>query len=220
MHSDRLIDISVLLSPGTPVWPGDTPFSCLWTWELAEGSSVNVSAITSSPHAGTHADTPLHVTNGGAASESLSLAAFRGPATVVDVTDIEGEIQIERIDREIGHVSIRRLLLKTGRSIAGGEFPESWPWLSVHCADELVRRGVLLVGMDCPSADDRESKTLSVHHALLDRGVCVLENLDLRDVAPGTYELDALPMKIAGLDAAPVRAVLLPEMSTDRIMNT
>ena len=208
MRGDRIIDISVLLSPDTPVWPGDTPFSCLWTWQMAEGSSVNVSAITTSPHAGTHADTPLHVTKGGAASESLSLAAFRGPATVLDVTDIDGEIEIERIDRDIGDAPVRRLLLKTGRSIAGGEFPESWPRLSVQCADELVRRGVLLVGMDCPSADDRASKTLDVHHALLDSGVCVLENLDLRDAAPGGYELDALPMKIAGLDAAPVRAIL------------
>jgi len=126
----------------------------------------------------------------------------------VDVTDIDGEIEIERIDSDTGHASLRRLLLKTGRSIAGGEFPTNWPWLSVQCADELVRRGILLVGMDCPSADDRESKTLDVHHALLDRGVWVLENLDLRDAAPGNYELDALPMKIAGLDAAPVRAVL------------
>jgi len=208
MRGDRIIDISVLLSPDTPVWPGDTPFSCLWTWEMAEGSSVNVSAITSSPHAGTHADTPLHVTSGGAASESLSLAAFQGPASVVDVTGIDGEIEIEQIDRATGHATIRRLLLKTGRSIAGGKFPESWPRLSVRCADELVRRGVLLVGMDSPSADDRESKTLDVHHALLDRGVCVLENLDLRNAAPGDYDLDALPMKVAGLDAAPVRAIL------------
>lgn len=204
----RVIDISILLSPDTPVWPGDTPFSCLWTWNMSEGSSVNVSAITSSPHAGTHADTPLHVTNGGAASESLSLDVCRGPATVVDVSDIEGSIEIDQIDRVVGHATITRLLLRTGRSIAGGQFPESWPRLSVECARELVRRGIVLVGMDCPSADDRDSKTLDVHHALLDHGVCVLENLDLREAEPGNYDLNALPMKIAGLDAAPVRAVL------------
>lgn len=208
MTNDRVIDISVTLSPDTPVWPGDTPFSCLWTWKMSEGSSVNVSAITSSPHAGTHADTPLHVTAGGAASESLPLDAFRGPVAVVDVSDINGEIGIGEIDRRTGGVAMLRLLLKTTCSIAGGVFPESWPWLSVECARELVRRGVVLVGMDCPSADERESKTLDVHHALLDHGVCVLENLDLRQVDAGEYLLDALPMKVAGLDAAPVRAVL------------
>jgi arylformamidase len=210
MSDRRVIDISVMLSPDTPVWPGDTPFSCLWTWNMDEGSSVNVSAITSSPHAGTHADTALHVTSGAAGSESLKLDAFYGSAMVVDVRDIHDEISLDDIDRRTDGATVTRLLLKTGRSIAAGVFPESWPRLSVDCAEELVRRGVVLVGTDCPSADDRDSKTLEVHHALLDHGVCVLENLDLRSVGPGEYVLDALPMKIAGLDAAPVRAVLIP----------
>ena len=209
MKEHRVIDISVMLSSATPVWPGDTPFSCLWTWDIAEGSSVNVSAVTSSPHAGTHADTPLHVTNGAAGTESLSLTAFRGPAVVVDVTGVGDVIEIGEIDARISSQKPERLLLKTGRGIATGIFPENWPRLSVHCAAELVRRGVVLIGTDCPSADDRESKTLDVHHALLDHGVCVLENLDLRGVEAGEYLLEALPMKVAGLDAAPVRAVLI-----------
>ena len=209
MTGPRVIDISVMLSPATPVWPGDTPFSCLWTWSMDEGSSVNVSSVTSSPHAGTHADTPLHVTKGAAGSESLSIAAFRGPAVVVDVTGVGEVIEIGDIDAHASKQNPERLLLKTGRGIASGVFPEAWPRLSVACATELVRRGVVLVGTDCPSADDRESKTLEVHHALLDHGVCVLENLDLRGVEAGDYVLDALPVKVAGLDAAPVRAVLL-----------
>lgn len=212
MAEPRVIDISVMLSPDTPVWPGDTPFSCLWTWNMDDGASVNVSAITASPHAGTHADTPLHVTKGAAGSESLSLAAFRGLAVVVDVSDIDGEIQLGDVDKRLLGKLVTRLLLKTGRSIASGVFPESWPTLSVESARELVRRGVLLVGMDCPSADDRESKTLDVHHALLDHGVCVLENLDLRGADEGEYMLDALPMRLAGLDAAPVRAVLVKDI--------
>jgi len=210
MNDRRVIDISVMLSQATPVWPGDTPFSCLWTWNMADGASVNLSAVTSSPHAGTHADTPLHVTRGGAGSESLSLAAFHGRATVLDVTAIDTLIEIDDIDSRSGSIA-ERLLLKTGRGIANGVFPETWPRLSVQCATELVRRGVVLVGMDCPSADDRDSKTLNVHRALLDHGVCVLENLDLRGVEPAEYLLDALPMKVAGLDAAPVRAVLIAD---------
>ncbi len=213
MAEPRVIDISVMLSPDTPVWPGDTPFSCLWTWNMNDGASVNVSAVTASPHAGTHADTLLHVTKGAAGSESLALDAFRGPAVVVDVSDIKAEIQLGDIDQRLAGMAVTRLLLKTGRSIASGEFPESWPTLAVACARELVQRGVALVGMDCPSADDRESKTLDVHHVLLDHGVCVLENLDLRGVEVGEYVLDALPMKIAGLDAAPVRAVLVKDVA-------
>jgi len=210
MSERRVIDISVMLSPDTPVWPGDTPFSCLWTWNMDDGSSVNVSAVTSSPHAGTHADTPLHVTRGAAGSESLPIEAFQGPAVVVDVSDISGDIEIGEIDRRMQQLATAtRLLFRTGRSIASGVFPESWPSLSVDCARELVGRGVVLIGMDCPSADGLNSKTLDVHHELLEHGVCVLENLDLREAAAGEYMLDALPMKVAGLDAAPVRAVLI-----------
>ena len=178
---------------------------------MDHGSSVNVSAITCSPHAGTHADTPLHVTSGAAASESLPLDAFCGACVVVDVSDVEDAvIETRVVDERTGGTITTRLILKTGRSVATGMFPKSWPRLSAECANELVKRGVVLVGTDSPSVDDLDSKTLDVHHALLDHGVCVLENLDLRDVREGEYLLDALPMKVAGLDAAPVRAVLRP----------
>jgi arylformamidase len=80
--------------------------------------------------------------------------------------------------------------------------------LSAAAASALAKRGVRLVGVDAPSVDERESRTLEVHHALFDGGAFVLENLDLRDVAQGRYELIALPQRLAGLDAAPVRALL------------
>lgn len=212
MPSASLLDISILVTPATPEWPGDTPFSCLWTWDMQQGASVNVSATTSSPHVGTHADTPLHVTPGGAASESLSLDALSGPTVVLDVSDLRGEIALADIERRLAPWTTsdvpERILLRTGRTIATGTFPDEWPALAPDCARELARRGLRALGVDCPSVDDRESRTLDVHHALLDVGVCVLENLDLRNADAGTYVLTALPMRVAGLDAAPVRAVL------------
>lgn len=208
----QVLDISILVSPATPEWPGDTPFSCLWSWDMAQGASVNVSTITTSPHVGTHADTPLHVTPGGAASESISLDALSGPAIVLDVSDIEHPITLADVERRLAPWSdsavAERILLRTGHTIATGAFPDRWPVLTPDCAHELARRGLRTLGVDCPSVDERESETLDVHHALLDVGVCVLENLDLRDVDAGTYTLTALPMRIAGLDAAPVRALL------------
>ncbi|MCX5761750.1 MAG: hypothetical protein NTW72_09655, partial [Gemmatimonadetes bacterium] len=68
--------------------------------------------------------------------------------------------------------------------------------------------GLLLLGVDCPSVDTRHSKELAVHHALFDGGAFILENLDLTSVPAGAYDLAAPPLKIAGLDAAPVRAIL------------
>ncbi|MDP1891871.1 MAG: cyclase family protein [Gemmatimonadaceae bacterium] len=208
MHSPDLIDISVTLAPGTPEWPGDTPFSCGWTWRMADGESVNLSAITTSPHVGTHADAPLHVRDDAAASEQLPLRAFIGAAVVLDVTGRSGELDRAALRQAGLGRTPARLLLKTERSIASGAFPEAWPALSDACAASLVAEGLLLLGVDCPSVDLRESKELLVHHALFNGGACILENLNLSLVAAGSYDLMAAPVKYGGLDAAPVRAVL------------
>jgi arylformamidase len=99
-------------------------------------------------------------------------------------------------------------LLRTGCSIADGSFPGAWPALAESCVAALLARGLRLLGVDAPSVDQRESRTLLVHHALFDGSAYVLENLDLRGIEPGEYELIAAPLKLEGLDAAPVRAVL------------
>lgn len=203
-----MIDISIALAPGTPEWPGDTPFSCGWTWRIASGESVNVSTVTSSPHVGTHADAPLHVRDGAAGSDRLPLEAFLGPVVVVNITGHAGTIERQAL-RDAGlDVTPRRLLLRTDRTIAGGSFPPDWPALSAACAAELAADGLLLLGVDCPSVDERSSTELAVHHALFDGGAFILENLDLTQAPSGRYELVAPPLKLGGLDAAPVRAVL------------
>jgi arylformamidase len=202
-----ILDISVLVRPGTPEWPGDVPFSCGWSCRLADGASVNLSSIAGSPHVGTHADAPLHVRDGWPASDALPLEAFLGPALVLDVSDAPaGPLALDADDARLA--GCERLLLRTGRTIADGSFPSDWPVLSADTARSLAARGVRLVGVDAPSVDERESKTLEVHHALFGGGAYLLENLDLRGIAPGRYELVALPQRLEGLDAAPVRALL------------
>jgi arylformamidase len=200
-------DISVLVRPGTPVWPGDAPIACGWTCRLAEGASVNLSHIAGSPHIGTHADAPLHVREGAPASDELPLEPFLGDALLIDVSDAPaGTLSLSAADPRLAGCT--RLLLRTGRTIADGRFPNDWPVLSAPTAAALVARGLRLIGVDAPSVDERESRTLDVHHALFDGGAYVLENLDLRRVAPGRYELVALPQRLSGLDAAPARALL------------
>ncbi len=206
-HDDRLLDISMLLGPGTPEWPGDTPFDCRWTSALTRGGSVNLSSVTMSPHVGTHADAPLHVRDEWPAADALPLHAFAGPCRVVDVTGLQGTITFKQLGLpETGNIP--RLLLQTGCSIANRVFPRDWPVLSTACVDTLLRRGLLLLGVDAPSVDDRESKSLDVHHRVFAGGAYVLENLELSAVAPGEYDLLALPLRLEGLDAAPVRAAL------------
>ena len=203
----RARDISVATSPATPEWPGDTPFSCGWSWRISEGASVNLSAVTCSPHVGTHADAPLHVRDGAAASDTLPVDAFIGPAFVLGVGAHPRDIGPE-IESLVPRGTLR-LLLRSDASIASGDFPGDWPALSAEAARALAARGLRLLGVDAPSVDRRDSKALPVHHALFDGGACVLENLDLRGVPDGVHELLALPLLWTGLDAAPVRALLI-----------
>ena len=203
-----ILDVSVLVRPGTPEWPGDVPFSCGWSCRLADGASVNLSHTAGSPHVGTHADAPLHVRDGWPASDQLPLEPFLGPVTVLDVTRAPaGTLALDADDPRLE--GCERLLLRTDRTIADGVFPGGWPVLSAATAILLAAAGVKLVGVDAPSVDERESKTLEVHKALFGGGAYVLENLDLRGVAEGRYELVAPPQRLGGLDAAPVRALLL-----------
>lgn len=208
-----LLDISICVAPGTPEWPGDTPYACGWTARLDAGSTVNLSAITLSPHVGTHADAPLHVRDGWPASDALPVAAFVGRAAVLDLSASSGEIAYDALAAAAGVQGVdldstARLLLHTGRTIADGHFPELWPWLAPACVQRLCAAGLVLLGVDAPSVDGRESKDLATHHALFGAGAWNLENLDLRAVPPGRYELLALPLSLGRLDAAPARAVL------------
>lgn len=209
------LDVSILVSPATPEWPGDTPFDCRWAWRMSEGASVNVSAVSGSPHVGTHADAPLHVEDGWPASEDLPLDAFNGPCLVVDVSDVLAPLDLAELGARApgGAAAVtaaERLLLRTGRSIADGRFPEAWATLSPGCAAALAAHRLRLLAVDAPSVDERESRALLVHRAVFAAGAWVLENLDLREATPGPWELRALPVRWAGLDAAPVRALLLP----------
>ena len=203
-------DISIPLAVGSPEWPGDTVFTCGWPQRMADGESVNVSQWIMSPHTGTHADAPLHVRDGAPGADAIPLAPFIGAALVVDVSHVKGAIPLDVLQHGGYTVETTRLLLQTGRSNAGGAFPGHWPALDPEVARTLARSGLRLLGVDCPSVDDRHSKTLAVHHALFEGGAQVLESLDLRGIAPGRWDLLAMPMKVGVVDAAPVRAFLRP----------
>ena len=221
-----LIDISVPFASHIAVWPGDTPFSCGWTARREDGASVNLGALATSAHAGTHADAPLHVDSGGAASESLPVQVFVGTVQVIALP--EGVPASTVIDRSLLEELLapswpdptgaarttavmrvpRRLLCRTGFSVARGAFPDAWPVLDQAAAEWLAMRGLRLWGTDAPSVDARTSTTLPVHHTLFAHGAYVLENLALDGVELGAYELLAQPLAVHGADAAPVRALL------------
>ena len=202
---DRIIDISQPVDASIGVWPGDTPFSAEFTWDMARGASCNVSRIVTSPHNGTHADAPLHFRPGGAGIGDVDLESYVGPCVVVDGPR-EGSVEAT-LFAGIDLAITPRILVRT-RDEGGTEFRRDFVSLSEGAARWLADNGVRLIGLDTPSMDPFDSKTMDAHHALLAAPVAILENLVLAHVDPGVYELIALPLRWTGLDASPVRAIL------------
>lgn len=202
-----IIDISQGLSPGMAVFPGDAAYEEGWTFRIGPGCPVNVSRVAFSVHCGTHADAPLHYDADGAAVGALPLEAFIGPCRVIDARGAGPLCQPGEIESALADAPPRVLL-----RLSEGADPKRWPAgfraLAAETVEMLAARGVVLVGIDTPSVDPETSKTLDAHMACRAAGMRILENLVLSHVAPGDYELIALPLKFEGLDASPVRAVL------------
>jgi arylformamidase len=215
----EIFDISRALSSGLAPWPGDTPFHFELKWKMAEGATVNVGAINMSVHNGTHADATFHFNENGDPIERMPLDVYVGDAVVVDLTKLFAKTgdEAERT-RQIGVADLEgcsawldqapRLLLKTGIWQNSRVFPEWIPVIAPDVPKWLRERKVKLLGLDLPSVDAIEAKKLTNHHALAAARVAIVESLDLSEVESGTYHFSALPLKIAGGDAGPVRAIL------------
>lgn len=203
-----LYDITRLVSPITHVWPGDTPYSAAHVLRLDEGQSVNLTTLTLSAHTGTHADAYYHYIAGGDHPATMPLGAYVGRASAVTVGRRDGPLA--RAD--FGHVNLEsaeRLLIHSWVSdLDDQEWPDTFPYLSVELVDWLASLEIRLIGLDSPSVDAFDSKTLPCHHALWERRIVNLESLLLRDVPDGSYDLVALPLKLDHACGSPVRAIL------------
>ena len=209
-----IFDISRPLFNGLAPWPGDTAFHFDLKWKMTEGASVNVGAVQMGVHNGSHADAPVHFQTNGATIEQMPLEIYLGDAFVVDLTELFShdparEIQVSDLAAFAAEIAAAgRLLVKTGVWVDAQVFPETIPIIARDVPEWLHERSVKLLGLDVPSVDPIDSKTLDNHHALAAAGVAILESLEFSGVQPGRYHLSAVPLRIAGGDAGPVRAVL------------
>lgn len=205
--SRKLWDISQPLRPSLPVWPGDTPLAVSRKWSYGEsGSPVNVASITLSVHSGAHADAPLHYDPAGLSIDAVPLDPYLGPCRLVDARGAGEAIGADLVE---AHWSpgVTRMLFRTFEHFPMDRWPQTFTAVSATAIQALAARGVTLVGIDSPSLDPETSKTMDAHRAV-PRQMRILEGLVLDHVPPGDYELIALPLALAGLDASPVRAVL------------
>ena len=214
----KVWDISRTLSNDLAEWPGDEPCRFRLTREKTKGASVNLGAISMSLHNGTHADARFHFDADGESIEKASLQTYLGRATVVDLWQAfldskeKHLITIEDLRPSAEAIAATsRILVKTGRWTDSTVFPKQIPVITADVPAWLQKNGVKLLGLDLPSVDEIDSKSLQNHHALAHAGIAIIESLDLSNVASGIYQLAALPLKIAGGDGAPMRAILWRE---------
>jgi arylformamidase len=201
-----IYDITPPITSKIAVWPGDTPLSREVLNDMARGDNITLSTLRVTTHLGAHADGPNHYGKDAPAIDKRSLDYYLGRCQVIRVN----VARATRITSAMlpGEVTTSRVLFATGT------YPNSQNWntdfaaLSVDLIDFLHERGVITVGIDTPSVDLFESKDLSAHKAMLRHDMSILEGLVLKDVPEGIYELIALPLRLVGFDASPVRAVL------------
>jgi arylformamidase len=208
----RIIDISRPLDHSTPHWPGDTPFSFELPVKRTSGRGINVGAFRASTHFATHVDAPFHFMDSGETIDQLELGIYYGDAIVIDArgTSIIGANLLPNKLPE-------RVLFRTDAWFPSTQFPSSVPVLSQETVNKLQANNVRLVGIDVPSVDELDSKSLPIHRALLQAGVYILESLQLEYVEPGNYLLCAFPLRLVGADGSPVRAVLVQTSSVKRL---
>lgn len=203
-----IYDISPVLNAKSPVWPGDTSLERKKLLEISKGANIELSTLCTTVHIGAHVDAPSHYIEGAKSIEKLSLESFLGRCRVLEMRGSK-PITAARVKLALKDNSFcERILFKTGSFKHNMPFGEEFASLTVDAVEFLGQQKCRLIGLDTPSFDEFSSKELPTHFSLAENGIINLEGLDLSLVPEGEYELIALPLKLEGFEASPVRAIL------------
>ena len=206
----RIIDISTPVVDGGLVYPGNPAIEIAPQQSIANGASANVSSIFFGSHTATHVDAAKHFFDDGQTVDDLSLDRLIGRATVLEFADDVTQIGVKELEGQPLN-GAKRILLKTRNSalLEHAEFARDYTFLAPDGAKLLADEGVELVGIDYLSIEQFHSGHHRTHRTLLERRIVIVEGLQLGGVAPGEYDFICLPLRLAGMDGAPARAVLL-----------
>ena len=203
----KIWDISQVLRPEMPMWPGEAALALHRNAEIGAECPVNVGAIETPLHAGTHADAPFHYDSHGLGSADCDLGPYVGPCVLLDVRHALGRVEPGDVDwAALG--AAERVIFRTYDRFPADRWDADFTAIAPAVIARLREAGVRLVGTDAASLDPQQSKTMDAHHEIQAGDMRILEGLVLDDVPAGRYELIALPLKIAQADASPVRAIL------------
>ncbi len=207
---DGWIDVTRPITAGMARWPGDPEVEVELLSDMSKGEACNVSRLSMCAHTGTHMDAPVHFLRSGAGIEAAPVQVLLGPARVIAIDDPVSvrRAELEQYDLQTGE----RIILRTRNTQIdwNGGFQMDFVHIAADAARFLADRKVSLVGIDYMSVGGFYHDMVETHVALLEAGIWIVENLDLREIAPGDWELICLPMKILGCDGAPARVLMRP----------
>jgi len=206
-NEPKIWDLSQRIHESTPLWPGEPPISVTRHAAIGPDCPVNIGALSMPLHTGTHADAPLHYADDAPSSAQCDLSIYVGRCVVIDATGAGERVEVGDIDWNViaGH---SRLVIRTYERFPFDKWDSNFKAIAPDVIAKLGALGVRLIGVDAPSLDPQTSKTMEAHHQVLAADMRILEGLVLDDVPVGEFELIALPLKIEGADASPVRAIL------------
>jgi len=210
----KIFDVSVPVANGGVVYPGNPGIRIEPHAEVSKGASSNLSRISFGSHTGTHVDAPRHFFDAGSTVDRLPLNALIGPARVLRMPDDVMSVTLAHLQQH-NLSGVERLLIRTRNSafVTGREFHPDFTYVAPDAAEHIASLGVKLVGVDYFSVEQFHSGHHRTHRTLLERGIVIVEGLDLTDIEPGDYAFCCLPLRLEGLDGAPARAVLMkPEV--------
>jgi len=208
----RIIDLSVPIVSGMPVYPGDPSVTIRPALTVAE-HGVNVLHLDLGSQTGTHVDAPVHIDDALPTLDDLPLERFTGPAVVVDARGLAPRTPVgpEALP-ELRAGSI--VLFATGwAQYWSTDDYQAHPYLAEDTAALLVEAGIRTVGIDALSVDPTPAEAFPAHRILCGAHAVIAENLTNLSVlleaqaAGHSVEVSLLPIRLAGADGAPVRAV-------------
>jgi len=212
LTAEGWVDVTATLDPATtPVYDGDAPMSFRFLKEMRKGDVLTLSAYSMGAHSGTHVDAPMHFVANGASIDAVPLDALIGPARVIDIADSVQAITAAELERHNWR-GTERVLFRT-RSAHGGwmstpAFHRDFAFIAPDAAQLLADAGVKLVGIDYISAEEFGAKAPRTHQILLGKEISIVEGLQLDRISEGDYDIVVLPIKVAGRDGAPARAIM------------
>jgi arylformamidase len=209
---DAWIDVTATLdSATTPVYEGDAPMSFEFLKDMRKDDGFTLSKLSLGAHSGTHVDAPMHFIRDGASIDKLPLEPFIGQARVIEIPDSVQSIDSAELNRHEWRNS-QRVIFRTRSSVRGwmksSIFHRDFAYIAPDAAQLLADAGVRLVGIDYISAEKFGAPAPLTHRILLGKGIPIVEGFALETISAGDYDLVVLPMKVAGHEGAPARAVM------------